>query len=113
MAGILRAMILLAMPAGIGMIILRVPLVQVLYEGGQFGPSATQMVAWALLWYSVGLIGHCLVEVLSRAFYALHDTRTPVLVSVGAMSLNIGLSLLLSNGPELGLDAAWRLGAGQ
>jgi len=54
------------------------------------------MVAWALLWYSVGLIGHCLVEVLSRAFYALHDTRTPVLVSVGAMSLNIGLSLLLS-----------------
>jgi putative peptidoglycan lipid II flippase len=53
------------------------------------------MVAWALLWYSVGLIGHCLVEVLSRAFYALHDTRTPVLVSVGAMSLNIGLSLLL------------------
>ena len=96
MASILRAMLLLAAPASVGMIILRVPIVQVLYEGGEFSTTATQMVAWALLWYSLGLIGHSLVEVLSRAFYAVHDTRTPVLVGVGAMSLNILLSIVFS-----------------
>ncbi len=96
MASILRAMLLLAAPASVGMIILRVPIVQVLYEGGEFSSTATQMVAWALLWYSLGLIGHSLVEVLSRAFYAVHDTRTPVLVGVGAMSLNILLSIVFS-----------------
>jgi putative peptidoglycan lipid II flippase len=96
MASILRGMLLLAAPASVGMIILRVPIVQVLYEGGEFSPTATQMVAWALLWYALGLIGHSLVEVLSRAFYAVQDTRTPVLVGVGAMSLNIVLSILFS-----------------
>ncbi len=95
-ASILRGMLLLAAPASIGMIILRVPIVQVLYEGGEFSPTATQMVAWALLWYALGLIGHSLVEVLSRAFYAVQDTRTPVLVGVGAMSLNIVLSFAFS-----------------
>jgi putative peptidoglycan lipid II flippase len=96
MASILRGMLLLAAPASVGMIILRVPIVQVLYEGGEFSPTATQMVAWALLWYALGLIGHSLVEVLSRAFYAVQDTRTPVLVGVGAMSLNIVLSFVFS-----------------
>jgi len=52
-------------------------------------------VAWALLWFTVGLIGHSLVEILSRAFYALHDTKTPVAIGVGAMSLNVILSLIL------------------
>ena len=102
-AKILRGMILLALPASVGLILLRVPLVRVLYERGQFDAESTRMVAWALLWYSAGLVGHCLVEVLSRAFYALHDTRTPVIIGIGAMSLNIALSFLL---------AAWFRGLG-
>jgi len=53
-------------------------------------------VAWALLWYAAGLVGHALVEVFARAFYALHDTRTPVSVGVVAMSLNITFSLAFS-----------------
>jgi putative peptidoglycan lipid II flippase len=53
-------------------------------------------VAWALLWYAAGLVGHCVVEIVSRAFYALHDTKTPVLVGIVAMSLNLGFSLLFS-----------------
>lgn len=102
-AKILRGIILLALPASVGLILLRVPLVRVLYERGQFDAESTRMVAWALLWYSAGLLGHCLVEVLSRAFYALHDTRTPVIIGIGAMSLNIALSFLL---------AAWFRGLG-
>ena len=53
------------------------------------------MVAWALLWYTAGLVGHSVVEIVSRAFYAVHDTRTPVTVGVGAMGLNVVLSLIL------------------
>jgi len=92
LSGIIRMMLLLALPATVGLILLRVPLVRVLYERGSFDASSTQMVAWALLWYAVGLTGHSLVEVLSRAFYAMHDTKTPVLVGIVAMTGNILLS---------------------
>ena len=93
LASTLRAIILLSLPASVGLILLRYPLVQLLYQRGEFTARSTEMVAWALLWYAVGLVGHALVEILSRAFYALHDTRTPVIVGIIAMGLNIGLSL--------------------
>ena len=96
LSSILRGILLLAIPATLGMILIRYPLVRVLLERGEFNARSTAMVAWGLMWYSAGLVGHCLVEVLSRAFYALHDTRTPVGVGIGAMGLNIGLSFLLS-----------------
>jgi len=62
---ILRTILLLAIPASAGLILLRVPLVKALYERGAFGAQDTQMVAWALLWYAAGLLGHSLVEVLT------------------------------------------------
>ena len=96
LASTLRVVLLLAIPASVGLILLRVPLVQILYQRGQFDNRSTQLVAWALLWYAAGLVGHSLVEILSRAFYALHDTRTPVSVGVGAMVLNIVLSILFA-----------------
>ncbi|MEA3325732.1 MAG: murein biosynthesis integral membrane protein MurJ [Chloroflexota bacterium] len=96
LASTLRAVLLLAIPASIGLILLRTPLVALLYQRGAFTPRSTELVAWALLWYAAGLVGHALVEILSRAFYALHDTRTPVIVGVVAMALNIGFSLLFS-----------------
>jgi len=96
LSGIVRVMLLLALPATIGLVFLRVPLVRVLYERGSFDATSTQMVAWALLWYALGLTGHSLVEVLSRAFYAMHDTKTPVLVGVVAMTGNILLSFAFS-----------------
>ena len=92
---LLRGVILLALPASVGLILLREPLVKLIYQGGQFGAASTQMVTWALLWYAAGLVFHSVVEIVSRAFYALHDTRTPVFVGVTAMSLNVGLSFLL------------------
>ncbi|MDK2981898.1 MAG: putative peptidoglycan lipid flippase [Chloroflexota bacterium] len=88
----LRTVLMLAVPASIGLILLRRPIVSILYEGNEFNAHSTDLVAWALLWYALGLVGHCVVEIISRAFYALHDTRTPVIVGVGAMSLNLALS---------------------
>lgn len=97
LASTLRAVLLLAIPASVGLILLRYPLVRILYQRGEFTSRSTDLVAWALLWYAAGLVGHALVEILSRVFYALHDTRTPVIVGVGAMSLNIGFSLLFAS----------------
>ena len=97
LASTLRAVLLLAIPASVGLILLRYPLIQVLYERGEFTAHSTELVTWALLWYSAGLVGHALVEILSRAFYAMHDTRTPVSVGVVAMGLNVVLSLAFSN----------------
>jgi putative peptidoglycan lipid II flippase len=96
LASTLRAVLLLAIPATVGLILLRTPLVALLYQRGAFTARSTELVAWALLWYAAGLVGHALVEILSRAFYALHDTRTPVIVGVITMGLNIGFSLLFS-----------------
>lgn len=93
---IIRVILLLSVPAAVGMILLRTPLITLLYQRGQFTEHSTQMVAWALLWYCVGLPGHSLLELLSRAFYALRDTRTPVSIGVLAMALNIGLSFVFS-----------------
>ncbi|HNT24231.1 MAG TPA: murein biosynthesis integral membrane protein MurJ [Anaerolineales bacterium] len=97
LAGTLRGILLLAIPATVGLILLRFPLIQFLYEDGvEFTAHSTELVAWALLWYAAGLVGHSLVEILARAFYALHDTRTPVLVGALAMALNVVFSLLFS-----------------
>jgi len=96
LAASLRGVLLLSIPAAVGLILLRQPLVNLLYLGNQCGTTCTQMIAWALLWYAVGLVGHSLVEILSRAFYALHDTRTPVQIGVAAMTLNVIFSLLFT-----------------
>ena len=88
----LRVTFMLAVPATIGLVLLRKPIIRVLYEGHHFDPASTDLVAWALLWYGLGLVGHSIVEISSRAFYALHDTKTPVFVGVGAMSLNLVFS---------------------
>lgn len=92
----LRGMLLLALPAAAGLMLLRQPLVAMLYQRGEFDAAATEMVAWALLWYAAGLVGHAVLEVLTRAFYAQQDTRTPVLVGGLAMSLNVVFSFALS-----------------
>jgi putative peptidoglycan lipid II flippase len=92
----LRGVLYLALPASIGLVLLRRPLVTLLLERGLFDARSTELVAWALLWYAAGLIFHSLLEVVVRAFFAQYDTRTPVIVTTIAMSLNIALSLLLS-----------------
>ena len=96
LAATLRSVFLLSLPATLGLILLRRPILALLFQHGQFDAHSTDMVAWALLWYTAGLVGHSAVEILSRAFYALHDTRTPVLVGTAAMTLNLLFSFLFS-----------------
>jgi putative peptidoglycan lipid II flippase len=96
LAATLRGVTLLALPATLGLILLRDPVIAVLFQHGEFDAHSTQLVSWALLWYTAGLVGHSVVEIVSRAFYAMHDTKTPVLVGTVAMSLNLLFSILFS-----------------
>jgi putative peptidoglycan lipid II flippase len=93
LAATLRAVLYLALPAAVGLIVLREPLVALVFQRGAFTRQSTQMVAWALGLFALGLPAHSVVEIVVRAFYAMHDTRTPVAVGVGAMALNVILSL--------------------
>jgi putative peptidoglycan lipid II flippase len=92
LASTLRSMFLLALPASVGLILLARPIVAMLYQRGEFTAVTTEMTAWALTWYAAGLIGHSVMEVLTRAFYAQHDTKTPVIIGMVAMGLNVVFS---------------------
>lgn len=82
-------------PMMVGLMVLRKPIVEVLFEWGAFDRAATEATAIALLFYSLGLVAVALRELLARTFYSLHDTRTPVLISLSCISLNIIFNLLL------------------
>jgi putative peptidoglycan lipid II flippase len=91
----LRNLLFLTLPASVGLIILREPLVRLLLERGNFGADSTVATAWALGFFASGLVAHAVVEIAARAFYALKNTKTPVGIGVLAMGLNVVLSLLL------------------
>jgi len=96
LAASLRGILLFAVPASVGLILLREPLISFLYQRGKFDEHDVQLTAWALLWYAAGLVGHSIMEVLTRAFYAQQDTKTPVIIGIFAMGLNVLFSILFS-----------------
>jgi len=95
LAGALRSVLFLSIPAGIGLAVASQPIVALIYQRGAWTATDTAGTAWALALFSVGLAGHTVLEVLVRAFYALHDTWTPVKVGTLTMLLNVALSLIL------------------
>ncbi|MBI2332571.1 MAG: murein biosynthesis integral membrane protein MurJ [Chloroflexi bacterium] len=96
LASSLRGVILLALPASVGLMVLREPIISLLYQRGEFDERSVQIVSWALLWYAAGMLGHSIMEVLTRAFYAQHDTKTPVIIGTTAMLLNVVFSVLFA-----------------
>jgi putative peptidoglycan lipid II flippase len=96
LASTLRTMFLLALPATVGLILLAQPVVSMLYRRGKFNALTAEMTAWALTWYAAGLLGHAVMEVLTRAFYAQQDTKTPVMIGAAAMGLNVAFSFLFA-----------------
>lgn len=94
MSSTLRAVLFLAIPATLGLILLRAPFIGLLLERGAFTAEDTSLVAWALLFYALGLAAHSSLEIVTRVFYALHDTRTPVLIGVIAVVLNVIFSVV-------------------
>lgn len=92
----MRLVLVLTIPASLGLIALAVPIVRVIFERGQFLPTDTHAVAMALIAYAPGLVGYSAVKVLSPTFYALRDSRTPVVVSGVSVLLNVVLNVALA-----------------
>jgi putative peptidoglycan lipid II flippase len=90
-----RASIFLTIPMAVGLIVLREPIVRVLFERGAFDPRATEMTAFAVLFFSVGLLPMALREVISRVYFALQDTMTPMMLGIAAVAVNIILNFAL------------------
>lgn len=91
----MRNVLFLAIPATVAFIVLGVPIVSV-FENGAWTRTDTEATAWALAFYAIGIAGFALLEILSRAFYALEDTWTPVLIGTLSMVSNIVLSILFA-----------------
>jgi len=91
----LSLMLVMNVPATVGLIVLATPIVRVIFERRAFLPSDTAATAAALQFYAVGLLGYSIVRIASSAFYALGDSRTPVRVSIAAVIANAGLNLAL------------------
>jgi len=104
--------VVLLVPATIGLWVLRYPIVRLAFERGSFDADATAKTAYALGFYALGLLGLATAQVLSRAFFSLQDTFTPVKIGIATSLLNTALALVLV-GPLAhgGLALANSLGA--
>lgn len=91
----LRMMLMLNVPATFGLIALAEPIVRLIFQRGAFTATDTTAVGAALACYAPGLVGYSAVKVASPTFYALKDSRTPVIVSFATVALNVGMSLAL------------------
>jgi putative peptidoglycan lipid II flippase len=91
----LRMMLMLNVPATLGLMALATPIVALLFEHGSFTAGATAGTAAALICYAPGLIGYSAIKLAVPTFYALHDSRTPVIVGAISVIFNIALNLML------------------
>ncbi len=108
----LRLAFYIAVPATLGLIVLRVPIIRVLFERGEFGPAATVATAQALAWYAAGLVGFSAARIAAQVFYAVGAPGTAVTVGFVSVAVNIVAAVLLM-GPLAhgGLALASSIGA--
>ena len=98
----IRWILFLTLPTAILMVVLRRPIVNLLFQYGEFGPEARELVQACFLFYAVGLTGHALVQILARAYFASRDTTTPVALTLISIGVNVVLAVVL--GPRFGIN---------
>lgn len=94
-SGAIRTVIFITMPVSVGMIVLRFPLVRVLFQHGAFKESDTVATAFPLFYFGLGIVAQSVIQILPRMFYALQDTWTPVVLGLISMAVNIVAMILL------------------
>jgi putative peptidoglycan lipid II flippase len=93
---------LLTLPSSVGLIVLGRTMIGAIYQGGKFSAYDTEQTALALSCYALGLAGYSALKVLNPAFYALHDARTPMIVSVLSIAVNYFTASMLFRHTGLG-----------
>jgi putative peptidoglycan lipid II flippase len=91
----LRLMLMLNVPATLALIVLAHPIVELLLERGRFTAEDTAATSAALICYAPGLVAYSAVKIISPTFYSLGDSRTPVIVSVLSVAVNLFVNLTL------------------
>jgi putative peptidoglycan lipid II flippase len=94
----LRSMLFLVLPVSAGFVVFATPLIRLVFERGEFGPGATEVVAACLAAYAVGLVPMAGYYIVTRTFYALQNMRTPVAVGGAMVLLNAVLAYALMKG---------------
>jgi len=97
----IRWILFLTLPTAIVMVVLRRPIVNLLFQYGEFGAEARELVQFAFLFYALGLAGHALIQILARAYYASRDTTTPLALTLVSIGANVLLAVTLA--PQLGI----------
>ena len=115
----MKLVLLIALPAAIGLIVLAEPLVATIFYGGEFTAVDVELTAWSLQAFALGLLGFSYVKILAPAYFAREDTKTPVRIGVIALVVNFVLSVILayaltragSNAAHVGLALATSVAA--
>ncbi len=97
------SVLFILIPIMIVFLLMRVEIIRFVYERGAFGAKETALTSTALLWYSFGMLGYGLQEMLNKAFYAEQNGKTPMRVSVVGILLNIALSFVFVRGLSTGI----------
>jgi putative peptidoglycan lipid II flippase len=100
----IRATAAIVIPAALGYLVLARPIVRLLLEHGVTTPSSGDLVADVLVGFSVGLFPFSAFQLLLRAYYAMQNTRTPALVNLAAVAINVAADLVLFFGADLGVQ---------
>ncbi len=93
----------IVVPGALAYIVLALPIVRLLLQHGVAGPKSTELVAGILVYFSIGLFSFSVFQLLLRAYYAMQDTRTPALVNIAAVGLNVVMDLVYVLGLNLGV----------
>jgi putative peptidoglycan lipid II flippase len=91
----LRVASFITIPAAMGLILLRVPITQVLFQHGEFMARSTALTAHALLFYSLGLPAFAAIKLITPMYYSTQDTLTPTKVAVYTLALHVVLNIVL------------------
>ncbi len=91
----MRLVFFITIPSMVGLIVLREPIVALLFKRGAFDAETTRLTAYALLYYAVGLWAFSAVRIVVSTFYSLQDTRTPVRAAIISVGVNILLGIIL------------------
>lgn len=103
----LRLVVYIGLPASVGLVLVREPLTAVVFQGGDFSAEETRRVAFVLMGYAPAIWAYSMTHVLTRAFYAKGDSKTPVKVSLAMVALNLVLNITLIMTPLKVAGLAW------
>jgi putative peptidoglycan lipid II flippase len=91
----MKMVFFITIPSMVGLIVLREPIVALLFKRGEFDLETTRLTAYALLYYSIGLWAFSAVRIVVATFYALQDTKTPVRMAIVSVCANVILGVIL------------------